>query len=140
MDLLDAHAKLCRAMKTLLEGQGAIARRNARKRVAAALRNIRKSMDRDYPVISKPKLVRRKKDRPTIGWVHATTNVVVSLAPLKIPVKAKNGATYVRDWVWGAYQMGGKAAVRKAKLSLKARKAYQAERALRQKDSEEIPF
>lgn len=63
-----ALAKLAKAQKRLASEQGMVARRNARTEVLKALREYRRVLDRDYPIIAKKRKPRRKKARVRRGF------------------------------------------------------------------------
>ena len=53
--------RLQRALRGLKDGQGVIARRNARAAVAREMRHLRASVDAEYPVLRNPGVKRRKR-------------------------------------------------------------------------------
>lgn len=88
---------LRRALVTLDDGQGRIARRNARKRVAAALRSIHDQMDLAFPAIAAPKKQAKPRRTPeeirrdliADGWVVITNNspLFPVVAELRLPTR-----------------------------------------------------
>ena len=108
-----ALAKLAKAQKRLADGQGMVARANARKEVLARLREYRRVLDRDFPYIPKKRKPKRKRTKIRDGYVPLTTTAFgadyaryltwMAEAKISIQVIAKatpsaHAGTYVPEW------------------------------------------
>jgi len=113
-DPIDAAlSRIARARKRLAEEQGMVARRNAREEVLKGLREYRRVLDRDFPIIAKKRKPRRKRTRIREGFVPLTSAAFGSsyeqwltwMAEAKTPVQVIRSAspsahagTYVPEW------------------------------------------
>ncbi len=135
------------ALKTLVEPQGPLARRNARTRVVDALRGVRQALDKEYPAPARKRVVNRRgkltikaKRKQLIddGFVVAKGATLAKLAEVGVTVRyTKGGASSAATgwyegaaWVpgWAAYwlQYGGISKVAEARKSMKLIKAAKA--------------
>lgn len=109
-----ALARLAKARKRLDREQGMVARRNARQEVLVALRDVRRVLDREFPIIQKKRKPRRKKARVRDGFVplrdHTNINEydlwLVAIAGAKVGIQNVCRSTptvaagvYVPEWV-----------------------------------------
>lgn len=145
MTTQDALDKLDRALCRLAPDQGRIARRNARVKVAHALKTLRDVIDDEYPTIRKPPRPSRRRlltpaERETRarrrlveqGYVAAGDfNTLARLAEVGIRVRRVGGTTFIPEWaIVLARYLPEKLA--EARRSLRLRKAALATVVLRQ--------
>lgn len=97
---------LKRALATLKPEQGRLARRNARRRVVAALARLRDQLDRDYPaerraIKGRKRLTPMQRQQRLVnrGWVRVYNDLITVVAELKIPCKGDGGQFWVPAWV-----------------------------------------
>jgi len=132
--------ELERAARKLHPEQGRLARRNARARLAAAIRKLRRTVDDSFPRISSQREVenvagraaRRKltpheriKKLREAGWVNVApgSSAVADCAAAGVRVRrGPNGSLWVRGWVV-AVPAGAVGALRKAKGNAAAQRA-----------------
>lgn len=146
MSALDLKA-LKKAIKTLQEPQGALARRNARTRVVDALRSVRQAMDKEYPApprkVNPYRKVRtplqRRKALIDEGYFIVKGFVLSKLAEAGVAVRTTPShkvpgdssqyippATWAPGWAAYWYEHGGQSKVLEAKKSLAMIKAAKA--------------
>jgi hypothetical protein len=109
-DLFEGHIrKLVGALKRLEDGQGRVARRNARNTVKRALQAVQTAMDTAYPHIRKEVKERRvlppgQRFRKLLrkGWVTHSESRHPDLATLnraKIRIKEVAGCVLIPEWI-----------------------------------------
>lgn len=131
-----ALARVAKARKRLTPEQGMVARRNAREEMLASLREARRVLDRDFPIIAKKRKPRRKRTRIRDGYVALNSAAfgqsyeqwLTWMAEAKTPVQVIRRAspsaaagTYVPEWAiaicerFGARRGKAPAGLRRAK-------------------------
>lgn len=76
-----ALAKVTKARKRLCTDQGLVARRNARDDVLSSVREYRRVLDRDFPIISRKRKPRRKRLKIRAGFVLLVDATPTGLFP-----------------------------------------------------------
>lgn len=146
MSALDLKA-LKRAIKTLQEPQGPLARRNARTRVVDALRAVRQALDKEYPAPARKVTTRRtltplqkRKELINEGFVLVRGLTLNKLAEAGVAIRTTKQVTtqdhpgnypipagaWAPGWAAYWYEQGGVSKVYEAKKSLTMIKAAKA--------------
>jgi len=143
--------RLQQALRKLTSGQGRVARRNRRSEVFAAIREVRRKVNRDFPAIPSPSagvLDRAKQDRISKrrrlrlrGWVQLNLAdlpgqrlkdlAVAGIRVIEIRPTSRHDQTELWCPAWTlSVNVGDVAALRRGKRSLRERKALEVQRLL----------